>query len=156
MTVKKKWTVIDTVIVIAAAAACVFAYNMFSTSSGGGEKKTIDALVLIANSDPSLPEAMSVGDTVTISLTEKDSGVLKDLKTETAQTMVYNSMEGEYKNSPIEDRVDIYATVSMEVNESDFAFTAGSTDIRVGKRLPFHGKGYATEGYVINIEEGTK
>lgn len=151
---KKKWTVIDTVIVLVVAAACAFAYNMFSTKTGGGEKTTIKAVVLMSNSEPALAEAITVGDSVTISLTEKDSAILKDLRTEPAQTMSYNAEDGEYINTLIEERVDIYATVEMEVSETDYAFIAGSTKIKVGTKLPFRGKGYATEGYIIDITEG--
>lgn len=151
---KKKWTVIDTVIVLVVAVACAFAYNMFSTKSGGGEKNTIEAVVLMSNSEPALAEAITVGEPVTISLTEKDSGILKDLRTEPAQTMSYNAVDGEYINTSIEGRVDIYATVEMKVSETDYAFIAGSTKIKVGTKLPFRGKGYATEGYIIDITEG--
>lgn len=153
---KKKWTVIDTVIVLAVAGACAFAYNMFSTKTTGGEKTTIEAVVLMANSEPALAEAITVGDAVTISLTEKDSATLKDLRTEPAQTMSYNAEDGEYINTVIEDRVDIYATVEMDVSETDYAFIAGSTKVKVGTKLPFRGKGYATEGYIIDITEGGK
>ena len=151
---KKKWTIIDTIIVLALAGACAFAYNMFSTKTVGGENKTIEAVVLMTNSETALADAITVGDAVTISLTEKDSGTLKDLRTEPAQTMSYNAVDGEYINTIIEDRVDIYATVEMEVSETDYAFIAGSTKIKVGTKLPFRGKGYATEGYIIAITEG--
>lgn len=110
----------------------------------------------MANSEPALAEAITVGDAVTISLTEKDSATLKDLRTEQAQTMSYNAEDGEYINTVIEDRVDIYATVEMDVSETDYAFIAGSTKVKVGTKLPFRGKGYATEGYIIDITEGGK
>ena len=61
---------------------------------------------------------------------------MKDLRTEPAQTMSYNAVDGEYINTMIEDRVDIYATVEMDVSETDYAFIAGSTKIKVGTKLP--------------------
>ena len=151
---KKKWTIIDTVIVLAVAGACAFACNMFSTKTTAGEKTTIEAVVLISNREPSMAEAINEGEPVIISLTEKDTAKILDLKVEKAQTMNYNSEIGEYVNNVIDDRVDIYATVEMEVSETDYAFFAGDTSIKVGTLLPFRGKGYAMDGYVIEMTEG--
>lgn len=154
MAEKKKWTLIDTIIVIAVVAAGVIVFNMFNTKTIGGDKTSISAVVLMQNQDPSIAEAMTVGDSVTVSLTEKDGGTLTDLRAEQATTMSYNAIEGKYVMADIEGRVDIYATVEMDVSETDYAFTAGSTIVQVGTELPFRGKGYATEGFVIDIKEG--
>ena len=151
---KKKWTIIDTVIVLAVAGACAFAFNMFSTKTTVGEKTTIEAVVLISNKEPFLAEAINEGEPVIISLTEKDAAKILDLKVEKAQTMNYNSEIGEYVNNVIDDRVDIYATVEMEVSETEYAFFAGETSVKVGTWLPFRGKGYAMDGYVIEMTEG--
>ncbi|MGN0181684.1 MAG: DUF4330 family protein [Candidatus Ornithomonoglobus sp.] len=150
---KKKWTLIDTLIVILVVVACVGGYKMFSTKTTGGESSRIKVEVMISNQEQSLADAMTIGDNVTVSLTEKDSGTLVDLRTEPAVTMVYDSINGEYINSSVEGRIDIYAIVEMDVTETEYAFTAGSTIVQVGTRLPFRGKGYATEGYVITIDE---
>ncbi|MGN0163715.1 MAG: DUF4330 domain-containing protein [Candidatus Ornithomonoglobus sp.] len=150
---RKKWTLIDTLIVILVVVACVGGYKMFSTKATGGESNKIKVQVMITNQEQSFADAMTVGDDVTVSLTEKDSGTLIDFRTEPAEAMVYDAINGEYKNSAIEGRIDIYATVEMDVTETDYAFTAGSTIVQVGTKLPFRGKGYATEGYVITIDE---
>ncbi len=150
---KKKWTLIDTLIVILVIAACAGCYKMFSTKAIGGDASKIRVQVMITNQEQSLADAMAIGDNVTVSLTEKDSGTLIDLRTEPAEAMVYDAIDGEYKNSSIDGRIDIYATVEMDVTETDYAFTAGSTIVQVGTKLPFRGKGYAAEGYVITIDE---
>ena len=41
--------------------------------------------------------------------------------------------------------------------ESEYAFLAGTTPVKVGTFIPFRGKGYATDGHVISItKEGGK
>lgn len=150
---KKKWTFIDTLIVILVVAACAVGYKMFGTKTTGGESSKIKAQVMITNQDPSFADAMTIGDNVTVSLTEKDSGTLVDFRSEPAEAMGYDAINGAYKHSTIDGRIDIYATVEMDVTETDYAFTVGSTRVQVGAKLPFRGKGYAAEGYVINIEE---
>lgn len=150
---KKKWTLIDTLIVILVIAAGVVGCRMFSTKTVGGDSKKIEVEVLIANQDESLADALHIGDEVTVSLTEKDSGILRNFRAEQAETMVYDSINGEYNNVPVENRIDIYATVELDVKESDYAFRAGSTIIQVGTDLPFRGKGFASKGFVITINE---
>ena len=155
---KKKWTVIDTVIVIVVVAAAALGFKMLGGKIGSGEKTTITAQILIANKNPELGEAIkgAVGQDVTLSLTEKDSGVIKDVKVEPASVMVYDSMKGEYRMQTLEDTVDITATVEIDVEEDDYAFTAGTTQIKVGNGIPFRGKGYATDGNVVVIDKEEK
>ena len=147
---KKRWTVIDTVIVVVAAAAAAGAYMFFGGSAGGsGTKDTVDAVILISGQPEEFTNAMTIGDSITLSLTEKDSGILKDIKTEPAEAMVYNSIDGTYAIEEIEGKYDIYATVEVNCEINDYAITVGSTPIKVGMDIPFRGKGYATTGYVV-------
>ena len=67
--------------------------------------------------------------------------------------MVYDSLDGTYAIDTIDGQFDIYATVEVDCEITDYAITVGSTDIKVGTDLPFRGKGYATEGYVVGINE---
>ncbi len=153
MTNKKKWTLIDTLIVILVAVAAFALYKTFGKQRVIDNKKTIEAVVLIAREDASVKDAIKEGDKITVSLTEKDSGILKAIEVKDAQTMVYNSIDGVYINEPVEGMIDIFATVELEVAETDFAYTTGSTTVKVGEKLPFRGKGFALEGYVIEINE---
>lgn len=150
---KRKWTFVDTLIVILVIVAGVALFKVFGTSTATGDTKTIEAVVLLAKEDKEVAEAISEGDQITISLTEKDSGTLKSVKVEDAETMVYNSIDGKYVIEPVEGKVDIYATIELSVTENDYAFTSGSTVLKVGEKLPFRGKGYALEGYIIQITE---
>lgn len=150
---RKKWTVIDTIIIILVIAVAGVGYMMLGRKTSGGEKAKAEMVVLISNQVPELADAMKAGDSVTLSLTEKDSGVIKDIKTETAEVMVYNSIDGEYDMEQIEGKVDIYATVEIDCTVNDYAITVGSTPVKVGSQIPFRGKGYATQGYVIEINE---
>ena len=152
---KKKWTVIDTVIVILVIITAFAGLKMFGGKIGSGEKTSITAQILMSNKDAELGEAIksAIGQDVTLSLTEKDSGVIKDVSIAPASIMVYNSMEGAYRMQTLEETIDIIATVEIEVEEDDYAFTAGSTYIKVGNSTPFRGKGYATEGTVIVIDK---
>lgn len=150
---KKKWTFVDTLIVILVVAAGVGLFKVFGTQKAKGDTKTIEAVVLLAREDKEVADAISKGDEITISLTEKDTAVLKDIRVEDAETMVFNAIDGKYAIEPVDGKIDIYATIELDVTENDYAFTSGSTVVKVGEKLPFRGKGYALEGYIIQITE---
>lgn len=150
---KKKWTVIDTLIVVAVLVVGVALFKVFGGSVDAGDKTTIQALVLLAEEEPQVADAIAEGDKITVSLTEKDAGVLKKKEVKDAEKMVFNSIDGEHKITKIEGKVDIYATIELEVTESELAYSTGSTFVKVGEEMPFRGKGYALEGYVIEINE---
>lgn len=153
MATKKKWTVIDTLIVILVLAVAAVAYIKLGGTSVHSEKATIEAVMLISGQETEFADALTVGDSITMSLTEKDSGILKDVRVEPARGMVYSSIDGTYKMEEIPGKVDVYATIELECDVSDYAFTVGSTDIRIGTHTPFRGKGYATYGYIVEINE---
>ena len=150
---KKRWTVIDTLIVVVVVAVAAVAYLQFGRKNTHSEKATVEAVMLITSQEPEFADALTVGDRITMSLTEKDSGVLKDFRVGPAKAMVYNSIDGTYKMEEIPNKIDVYATIELECSVSDLAFTVGSTDIKVGTSTPFRGKGYATYGYIIEINE---
>lgn len=151
---KKKWTFVDTFIVLLVIIAGVALIKVFGTSEkNSGPEKTIEAVVLLSREEPEVAETIKVGDEVTVNLAEKDTGKVDDVKIEDARTMVYNAIDGKYVIEPVEGKVDIYATVALEVSETDYAFMCGGTNIKVGERLPLRGKGYALEGYIIEIVE---
>lgn len=151
---KRRWTVIDTVIIIVAVAAAAAAYVFFGGSAGGSsEKDSVETVIMISGQPQEFVDALTVGDNVTLSLTEKDSGTLKDVRVEPAEAMTYNSIDGTYAIETIDGEYDIYATVEVDCTINDLAITVGSTPIKVGSEIPFRGKGYATEGYVVGINE---
>lgn len=150
---KKRWTLIDTLIILVVLAAVVVVYLKFGKTTVQTEKKTVEAVMLISEQELEFADALTVGDSITMSLTEKDSGVLKDFRVEPAKTMVYNSIDGTYSTEEIPGKIDVYATIELQCDVSDLAFTVGSTDIKVGTSTPFRGKGYATNGYIIEINE---
>ncbi len=150
---KKKFTFIDVLIVIVLIAAIAICAVMFLPRLGASESAEAEFTVLVSSQDPEVAEAMSVGDTVTLSYTDKDSGTVTDVRTELAESMTFDSINGEYRLEDVEGKVDIYVTVKADVSVSDTYIKAGDTIIRVGSKIPLRGKGYVASGYVIELEE---
>ncbi len=151
---KIKFTVIDAfiilvVIAVIAAGAVKLAPRIIRTS----DKEKAEFTILIASKDESLANAMSAGDNVTLSLTEKDGGVIKNIDAKTAEVMAFDSIDGSYKIQKVADKKDIYVTVEADVDVSDLSIKTGDTAVRVGAEIPVRGKGFAAMGYVVTIDK---
>lgn len=150
----KKWTIIDTLIIAVLVATVAVVWVMFGPKLT--DKKTSDSVeftIMIQDKEIGLADAMSPGDKVTLSLTEKDGGVIKDIKTEPSTVMVYDGLEGVYRNEINEEHEDIYITVTADCTVSDKVIKTGDTKIRVGQEIPVRGKGYASTGFVVEIND---
>lgn len=151
---KYKWTGIDTLIVIVlaaviAAAAYVLGPKFFKRA----DKETAEFTVMLSEKEPEYGDAIKVGDKVTISFTEKDGGIVKDVKVEQAKKQAFNSIDGTYSTEPVQNKVDVYVTIEAEVTASDTAIKTGDTALKVGTEVPVRGKGYAAMGYIITLNE---
>ncbi len=150
---KKKFTVIDFLIIIVILAAVIFGIfkmGIFKNSSKE-ESRAVSFEVLISECEENVADAISEGDVVSISNKEKDTAVVKSIRTETARTMTYNSDEGEYYMKPLEKKKDLYITLEADATQSDTLIEIGTTPVKVGIGMPVRGKGYAVSGYVVGI-----
>lgn len=151
---KKKWTIIDTIIVLIVAAAAVVGGMKLMPSIGSGEEKdTVEFTVLIQNRESALADAIKPGVKATLSLTEKDGGIIKDVRSEVSKQMTFNSIDGAYENVEVEGKVDIYVTVEAECSITDKYIKTGDTAIKVGADIPVRGQGFATSGFIIEIND---
>ena len=148
---KAKFTAIDAIIILVILAVIVVgAIKILPSFTSGSEKEKVDFTVMVQNKDEDFANAITIGDDVTISLTEKDGGVVKNVESKPAVTMVYNST---YSNEVIEGKYDVYVTIEADTDVSDLAIKAGGTAVKVGAEIPVRGKGYASTGYVIGIDD---
>ncbi len=151
---EKKWTFIDTLIVVLVAAIVAVGAVMLKPGAGAkSNKEKVSFTVLIQNKERELADAIEPGAKAVLSLTEKDSGIVTNVAKENAVHMTFNSLDGTYSNVETEDNVDIYVTIEADCEISDKAIKTGDTTIKVGAELPVRGRGFATSGYVIDIED---
>lgn len=151
---KVKFTIIDAVIILIVLAVIVVgAKKLLPSIINSGGSENVSFTVLLQKEDANFADAVTVGDNVTISLTEKDGGVVTDVKSEEAKTLAYNSIDGTYSIQTIEGKCDVYITIEAKMDTSDIALKAGGTAVKVGAEVPVRGKGYASMGYVIDIND---
>lgn len=151
---KVKFTVIDAIIILVVIAVAAIGIKTFLPGiMNTSQEEKVDFTVMLQKEDRGFAEAINIGDNVTVSLTEKDGGIIKEVKAEPAMTLAYNSIEGTYSNEVIEGKYDVYVTIEADANVSDLAVKTGGTAVKVGAEIPVRGKGYASMGYVISIED---
>lgn len=151
---KVKFTVIDAlIIVVVLAALAVGGIKVLPMFTNSQETQKVECTVLISSAEKALADAMKVGDKVTMSLTEKDGGIIKNIEVTPATKTVFDSISGEYVAQKIENKCDISVTVEADAVVSDTAVKVGSTVMKVGAETTIRGKGYASMGYMTVIND---
>jgi len=150
---KAKFTFVDTIIILVVLAVVVIGGMKFLPSMMNSSETTKTTFtIMVQQQDKGFADAITVGDNVTVSLTEKDGGVVKEVTTEPAKKLAYNGIEGTYSEQVVEGKYDVYVTVEADTEVSDLAIKTGGTAVKVGAETPVRGKGYAATGYVIEID----
>ncbi len=151
---KTKFTVIDAVIILVVLLALIIGGKLllprFMTPS---DTQTVSCRVLLADKEKALADSMKVGDRVTMSLTEKDGGVITGIDVTPAKKAVFDSISGMYVTQEIPNKCDIYVTLDVDAQVSDVAVKDGSVILQVGAETPIRGKGYASMGYTIAVDD---
>ena len=151
---KSKFTVIDAVIILVVLAVVIIGGKMLLPRVlKPSDTRTVSCRVLLADQEYALAEAMQVGDRVTMSLTEKDGGVITGIDVTQAKKTVFDSIGSTYIAQDVPDKCDIYVTLDVEAQVSDVAVKSGSVVLQVGSETPIRGKGYASMGYMIAIDD---
>ena len=96
---KRKFTVIDVIIILVVLAALAFGVKKLLPSiMHPSNMQHINFTVMLPQQDENFAAAIKEGDKVTISLTEKDGGVVKAVRSEPATAIAFNSIDGSYAN----------------------------------------------------------
>ena len=154
MAKKAKFTFLDALIIIVViAAAAVVAMKLMPEQAATGEKTAAEFVVMLTGKEPEFINAIHEGDIVSISNKEKDTGVVVGVSQKPAESMQYNSIKGEYVMQTLEDKKDVFVTIKVDASVDDKLIKAGTTPIKVGLQMPVRGKGYASMGYVVKLDE---
>lgn len=151
---RARFTWIDLLIILVIAAAAAVIVWKFAPQNMSGDKTNASFTVMLTSKDHALLDAMHIGDVVSISNKEKDTGVVTKIEAKQAETLQFNSIKGEYILDRSESKKDIYVTIQADASETDRFIQVGSTPVKVGLSMPVRGKGYAASGYIIDVTTG--
>ncbi len=152
---KTKWTIIDTLIILAVVVVCFVGYKMFGSKiTTPVQSDKAEIVVMVSNKSKGFSESIRIGENANLSLTEKNGGIVTKVNKKPASTITFNSMSGIYQTVLNEEKEDVYIYVDAQCDISDKHIKIGDTIVRVGESVAIRGKGYASEGFVIQINEG--
>ena len=152
---KTKWTMIDTFIILAVLIVCFVGYKMFGSKiTTPVQSNKAEIVVMVSNKSKGFSGAIKTGERANLSLTEKNGGIVTRVEKKPAATMTLNSINGTYQNVLNEEKEDVYIYVEAECDISDKHIKIGDTIVRVGESIAIRGKGYASEGFIVQINEG--
>ena len=88
---KVKWTIIDTLIILIIAVVGFVGYKMFfSNINTSSQKSKTEIVVMVTNKNKGFADAVKVGEKATLSLTERDVGVVTKVVKEPSKTMTFD------------------------------------------------------------------
>lgn len=105
------------------------------------------------NTTPSFYESIEIGTKVYNSSRNYYVGEVIDVKQEPLKVWTEDIINGEFKVIEDPNRYTVHITIKSEGTNSDTAIYAGQELIKVGHIFPIKGKGFASNGVVIGIEE---
>lgn len=150
---KVKFTLIDALIIlVAVAVAAVIVFKFMPAKMAGGEKSKAVFTVMLTGKDEAFANAVHIGDVVSISNKEKDTGVVTAVEAKQAESLEYNSNEGKYVVQKATGKRDVYVTIEADASEDDKLIQVGTTPVKVGLSMPVRGKGYASMGYIVTAD----
>lgn len=148
---KFRFNFIDALIILVIAGAVAFAVYR---APRGAQKEQVAVFykIQLAEQENKLHELINEGDTVFISLKEKDAGIVRAVSAEPAVIMAYDAENGVYKNIEAPGKWDITLMLESVGVETEGGITAGQTPIRVGEEIYARGRGYTGRGFIIWVE----
>ncbi len=149
---KTKFTVIDALIILVVILAAIVVVMKFRPSDDG-ETGKVEFSVLASCVDEGSGKIIEVGDEVLISYAETTYATVTAVEEDEYIESEFNKKLGKFVSNPVVGKSDLKITVECSADISDTAIKNGKTPIRVGNSMPVRGKGYAFNGYVVEIEE---
>lgn len=95
----------------------------------------------------------AVGQPVIYGASKSDTGVVTDVQITPYRKITKNTQNGTYIYTNYADRYTALVTIEAEVSQTETEFRQDKEYVRIGAPMPVRGKGYASNGYIVELEE---
>lgn len=152
-TKRKGFNLLDILIIIAIVAVLGGGWYVYSKYTEGlqANKHRVEYLVEMKGVDQSFVDAIAKGDLLRESVKGNNLGQVADMTYTAASNINTDFRNGNYVEVPVPDKLDVLLTITSEAAVSEKSITVGGLEIKIGHKLFVKGKGYAREGYILNI-----
>ncbi|MDF2521896.1 MAG: hypothetical protein K0R84_2524 [Clostridia bacterium] len=147
------FNIIDILIIIIIAVIIgggIYAYKEYQESLSTNIK-TVEYSVEIKGVDEKFVNAINNGDLIRESVKGNSLGSVSG-KSFVPSTNIYSDyLNGKYVVSQVPGKLDLILTLTSDAQVTDRSVSVGGLEIRIGQKIYVKGKGYAGEGFVINM-----
>lgn len=144
---------IDIVIIIAIAAIIgggIYAYGRYQDNHNSN-RGTVEYQVEIKGVDEKFVSAINNGDFIRESVKGNNLGRVAGKSYTPASNINADFLNGKYVISEMPGKLDLVLKLTADAEITSKSITVGGLEIRIGQKIYVKGKGYAGEGYIINV-----
>jgi len=150
---KKRITFIDILIILAVIVVGIVGVTVLKGGSAAKTKR-ITYTVLVVDQHPDVAGNMKPTENILLDSASNTYGDVIDVDIRPAKASYFNNKTGEYVQTEINERKDVYVTVSVDATDNEWGYDIGETHIRVGSSQIISGHGFAVSGYIVDVQEG--
>jgi hypothetical protein len=148
------FNVLDIVIIIVVLVLLVggwYAYSQY-TENQQKNKRTVEYQVELKGVDQSFVNAITQGDLLRESVKGNNLGVMAGKNVVAAANINTDFLNGKYVAVTVPDKLDVILNISAVAEVTEKSINVGGLEIKIGQKIFVRGKGYAKEGYLLNID----
>jgi hypothetical protein len=149
-----KFTALDAIIIAGAVTAAVMVFLFFNIRTARGEPVWIDFTFESRGVDIGFYGIPSVGDDIYDSVRGGYLGVVTDVLFEPSLIITVDVENQVLREVVMPDRLNMFITIRGQGTETDDRITISGSgyEIRVGTHMFVKGRGYASEGFCVNLK----
>lgn len=139
------------VIVVAVIGGGWFAYRNY-TQNQQANMYDAEYQVEIKGVEQSFVDAITKGDALRESIKGNALGTVVDIAATPATNVNTDYLNGRFVEVPVPNKLDLVLKIRSKAVMTEQSITVGGLTIKIGQRLYVKGKGYANQGYILNID----
>jgi hypothetical protein len=143
--------VIIILIVVVIIGGGLYAYSKY-TEGLQKNKYAVEYQVELKGVDQNFVDAINQGDPLRESVKGNNLGIVAGKSSVAAANVNTDFLNGKYVEVPVPDKLDLILSITSEAEVSEKRIVVGGLEIKIGQKIFVKGKGYAKEGYLLNID----
>jgi hypothetical protein len=138
------------ILVIALIVGGVYAYEKYRENLNANVE-TVQYQVEIKGVDEKFVAAINNGDFIRESVKGNNLGRVAGKSSVPATNINSDFINGKYVVAAVPGKLDLVLTLKADAKVTSRSINVGGLDIRIGQKIYVKGKGYAGEGFILNI-----
>ncbi|OGO78481.1 MAG: hypothetical protein A2Y23_06725 [Clostridiales bacterium GWB2_37_7] len=152
--VHKGFNLLDIFIILVIVGLLGGGWYVYSQYTEGLQKnkQAIEYQVEFKGVDQNFVDAISKGDLLRESVKGNNLGYMEEKIVVEATNINIDFFNGQYKEVILPNKLDVILNISSEAEITERSIAVGGLGIKIGQRLFVKGKGYAKDGFILNID----